>query len=92
MSELGVLTSEQGGTMETIGLGCCFEVEVLFTDVEFLRTESDIIGRLAPVALAITRAEGLLIQSTMQHTGLAFLNMEYPLLKVVRCRNAGGRA
>jgi acyl dehydratase len=58
-------------------------VEVLFTDVEFLRTESDIPGRLAPAALAYTFAEGLLIQSTMQHTGLAFLHMELNVEKPV---------
>jgi acyl dehydratase len=51
-------------------------VEVLFTNVEFLRTESDIKGRLAPGALAYCIAEGLLVQSTMQHTGYAFLGME----------------
>jgi acyl dehydratase len=51
-------------------------VEVLFTNLEFLRNESDIKGRLAPAALCYCFAEGLLIQSTMQHTGLAFLNME----------------
>ena len=32
-------------------------------------------GRVAPAALAYAFAEGLLVQSTMQHTGLAFLNM-----------------
>src|SRR5215472_18118925 len=51
-------------------------VEVLFTNTEFLREESDIKGRLAPGALVYCFAEGLLVQSTMQHTGLAFLNME----------------
>ncbi len=51
-------------------------VEVLFTNMEFLRTESDIKGRVAPGALAYTFAEGLLVQSTMQHTGFAFLEME----------------
>lgn len=50
-------------------------VEVLFTNVEFLREESDIKGRVAPGALAYTFAEGLLVQSTMQHTGFAFLEM-----------------
>ncbi len=49
--------------------------EVLFTNTEFLRTESDIRGRVAPGALAYCFAEGLLIQATMQHTGLAFLEM-----------------
>ncbi|MCW5656833.1 MAG: MaoC family dehydratase N-terminal domain-containing protein [Burkholderiaceae bacterium] len=51
--------------------------EVLFTNLEFLRTESDIKGRLAPGALAYTFAEGLLVHSTMQHTGYAFLEMDF---------------
>lgn len=50
--------------------------EVLFTDMEFMKTESDIKGRLAPGALSYCFAEGLLAQSTMQKTGYAFLNME----------------
>ena len=51
-------------------------VEVLFTNREFLAHDSDIKGRLAPGALVYCFAEGLLVQATMQHTGLAFLNME----------------
>ena len=51
-------------------------VEVLFTNLEFLREESDIKGRVAPGALAYCFAEGLLVQSTMQHTGFAFLGMD----------------
>ncbi|MGE0419685.1 MAG: MaoC/PaaZ C-terminal domain-containing protein, partial [Acetobacteraceae bacterium] len=51
-------------------------VEVLFTNIEFLKEESDIKQRLAPGALSYCFAEGLLVQSTMQHTGFAFLNME----------------
>ncbi len=50
--------------------------EVLFTDMEFVKNESDIKGRLAPGALSYCFAEGLLAQSTMQKTGYAFLNME----------------
>ena len=50
--------------------------ELLFTDMEFLKNESDIKGRLAPGALSYCFAEGLLAQSTMQKTGYAFLNME----------------
>jgi len=50
--------------------------ETLFTDMEFVRNESDIKGRLAPGALSYCFAEGLLAQSTMQKTGYAFLNME----------------
>jgi acyl dehydratase len=51
-------------------------VEVLFTNCEFLAHESDIKGRPAPGALVYCFAEGLLVQATMQHTGLAFLHME----------------
>lgn len=50
--------------------------EVLFTDMEFIKNESDIKGRLAPGALSYCFAEGLLAQATMQKTGYAFLNME----------------
>ena len=51
-------------------------VEVLFTNIEFLKEESDIKQRLAPGALGYCFAEGLLVQSTMQHTGFAFLHMD----------------
>jgi acyl dehydratase len=57
-------------------INCTGMVEVLFTDQEFVRRESDIKGRLAPAALVYGFAEGLLVQATMQHTGYAFLNME----------------
>ncbi|MGG4053958.1 MaoC family dehydratase N-terminal domain-containing protein [Delftia tsuruhatensis] len=50
--------------------------EVLFTDMEFVKNESDIKGRLAPGALSYCFAEGLLAQATMQKTGYAFLGME----------------
>ena len=55
---------------------CTGMTEVLFTNLEFLAHESDIKGRPAPGALAYCLAEGLLAQATLQHTGLAFLNME----------------
>ncbi|MEP9369538.1 MaoC/PaaZ C-terminal domain-containing protein [Xanthobacter sp. VNH20] len=51
-------------------------LEVLFTNVDYLEKESLIKGRLAPGALVYAFAEGLLMQSVMQHTGLAFLGME----------------
>ena len=50
--------------------------ESLFTDMEFIKNDSDIKGRLAPGSLSYAFAEGLLAQSTMQHTGYAFLGME----------------
>ena len=42
--------------------------EVLFSNMEFLKTESDIKQRVAPGALSYCFAEGLLVQATMQHT------------------------
>ncbi|WP_340150849.1 MaoC family dehydratase N-terminal domain-containing protein [uncultured Sneathiella sp.] len=57
-------------------INCTGMTEVLFIDLEYLEHHSDIRGRVAPGALGYTIAEGLLVQSTMQHTGLAFLNME----------------
>jgi acyl dehydratase len=56
-------------------IGCTGMLEVLFTDLEYLKEHAPMKGRVAPAALAYTFAEGLLVQSTMQHTGLAFLNM-----------------
>jgi acyl dehydratase len=49
--------------------------EVLFTDMEYLAAHAPMKGRVAPAALVYGFAEGLLIQATMQYTGLAFLNM-----------------
>jgi acyl dehydratase len=49
--------------------------EVLFTDLEYLVAHAPGMGRVAPGALVYAIAEGLLVQATMQHTGLAFLNM-----------------
>ena len=57
-------------------INCTGLTEVLFTNLEFLRKESDIKGRLAPGMLAYALAEGLLVQATMQHTAYAFLGME----------------
>jgi len=57
-------------------VNCTGMVEVLFTNLEFLANEAEIKRRLAPAALVYAFAEGLLVQSTMQHTGLAFLHME----------------
>jgi acyl dehydratase len=57
-------------------INCTGMTEVLFTNMEFLKEESDIKQRVAPGALVFTFSEGLLVQATMQHTGFAFLNME----------------
>ncbi|SRR5579875_52233 len=57
-------------------VSCTGMLEVLFTNTEFLRTESAIKGRVVPAALAYSFAEGLLVQAAMQSVGLAFLSME----------------
>ena len=67
-------------------VGCTGMLEVLFTDVEYLKQHAPHMGRVAPAALVYAFAEGLLVQATMQHTGLAFLNME---LNVERPTAAG---
>ncbi len=55
--------------------------EVLFTNVEFIKEESDIKGRVVPGALVYSMSEGLLMQACMQHTGFAFLEMELKVEK-----------
>jgi len=57
-------------------VNCIGMTEVLFTNFEFLKHESDIKGRPAPGSLVYCFAEGLLAQATMQKTGYAFLGME----------------
>jgi acyl dehydratase len=58
-------------------------LEVMFTDMEFQRDRSEMNGRLAPGWLVLTICEGLLVQATMQHTALAFLNMQFEVKKPV---------
>ncbi|MFH1341936.1 MAG: MaoC/PaaZ C-terminal domain-containing protein [Pseudomonadota bacterium] len=60
-------------------INCTGMTEVLFTNLEFLKSESDLKGRPAPGALVFCFAEGLLVQATMQHTGFAFLNMQFDI-------------
>ena len=48
-------------------------VEVMFTDATFGDTHGAIARRPVPGALCYTFIEGLLVQATMQHTGLAML-------------------
>lgn len=52
-------------------------VEVLFTNIEYVKHEASIKGgRLVPAALIFSFSEGLLIQAMLQGVGFAFLNME----------------
>lgn len=55
---------------------CTGMTEVLFTNQEFQKEESDIQGKVVPGALVFTFSEGLLVHASMQHTGFAFLGME----------------
>ena len=55
-------------------------LEVLFINRDFREKESNIPGFAAPGALVYTFMEGLLTQSTMQHTGFAFLDMELKVM------------
>jgi acyl dehydratase len=61
-------------------------VEVIFTDVTYGEAHGAIKGRPVPGALCYCFIEGLLVQSTMQHTGLAMLDTH---LKVVGPTNVG---
>lgn len=57
-------------------IGVTGMTEVLFSNVEFLRNDSDIKQRVVPAAMVYSFAEGLLVHCTMQHTGFAFLHMD----------------
>ena len=81
----------QGRKFRTIGrtiteadlvnfIGVTGMTEVLFSNVEFLRQESDIKQRVVPDEMVYSFAEGLLVHATMQHTGFAFLHMELNVL------------
>lgn len=60
-------------------INCTGMTEVMFTNLEFLKNESDLKNRPAPGALVFCFAEGLLVQATLQHTGFAFLSMQYDI-------------
>jgi len=85
-------------------VSCTGMLEVIFTNTEFLRTDSAIKGRFAPGALVYTFSEGLLTQATMQGVGFAFLNMELDIkgptfvgdtihveCEVIECRESKNR-
>ena len=58
-------------------IGCTGMVEVLFTNIEYLKHQSTIKQRIAPAVLVYAFSEGLLIQSLLQGTGIAFLGAEW---------------
>ncbi len=62
-------------------IGVTGMVETLFTDLTFGdHGGGPMGGRVAPAALVYTLIEGLLVQSTMQTTGLALLEIEKRVL------------
>jgi acyl dehydratase len=58
---------------------CTGMTEVLFTNFEFQKEESDIKGRVCPGALVFAFIEGLLVHASTQHTGFAFLEMSFEI-------------
>jgi len=50
--------------------------ELLFNNLEYIEHESPTGKRIAPAVLVLALAEGLVMQGTLQHTGMAFLGME----------------
>ncbi|WP_153949603.1 MaoC family dehydratase N-terminal domain-containing protein [Cupriavidus sp. U2] len=70
----------------TLFAGITGMVEEMFTNLEYVREVSVIGSRPAPGSLVFCLAEGLLMQSTMQRTGMAFLEAD---LKICRPTTAG---
>ena len=56
-------------------------VEEMFTNTEYINKESKIGARPVPGSMVYCIAEGLLMQSTMQRTGMAFLECDLRILK-----------
>ena len=65
----------------TLFVGATGLVEEMFTNLEYLKEAPHLGGRPAPGALVFCFAEGLLMQSTVQRTGLAFMEADLKFLK-----------
>lgn len=70
----------------TLFIGTVGMVEEMFTNLDYVASQSIIGSRPAPGSLVFCMSEGLLIQSTMQRTGMAFMEAD---IKVHRPTNAG---
>ena len=70
----------------TLFVGVTGMVEEMFTNTEYIKSASLMGGRPVPGALVFCTAEGLLMQSTMQRTGMAFLEAD---LRILKPTNAG---
>lgn len=53
--------------------------ELLFNNLDYIEHESATGKRIAPGALVFSVAEGLVMQSTLQGTGIAFLGMDFDI-------------
>ena len=65
----------------TLFVGVTGMVEEMFTNLEYIQAESKIGARPVPGSLVFCICEGLLMQSTMQRTGMAFLGCDLRILK-----------
>jgi len=65
----------------TFFVGVTGMVEEMFTNIEYVKAESKIGSRPAPGSLVFCISEGLLMQSTMQRTGMAFLECDLRILR-----------
>jgi acyl dehydratase len=70
----------------TLFVGVTGMVEEMFTNIEYIGEASLMGNRPVPGSLVFCMAEALLMQTTMQRTGMAFLEAE---LKIVKPTNAG---
>ncbi|MBK6472621.1 MAG: MaoC family dehydratase N-terminal domain-containing protein [Betaproteobacteria bacterium] len=64
----------------TLFVGVTGMVEEMFTNLDYIKAESRIGARPAPGSLVFCISEGLLMQSTMQRTGMAFLECDLRIL------------
>ncbi len=65
----------------TLFVGVTGMVEEMFTNLEYIKAESRMGARPAPGSLVFCISEGLLMQSTMQRTGMAFLECDLRILR-----------
>lgn len=70
----------------TLFIGTVGMVEEMFTNLDYIGSQSIIGSRPAPGSLVFCMSEGLLMQSTMQRTGMAFMEAD---IKVHKPTNAG---
>jgi acyl dehydratase len=65
----------------TMFVGVTGMVEEMFTNLDYIQAESKIGARPAPGSMVFCISEGLLLQSTMQRTGMACLECDLRILR-----------